>query len=159
MSQCHDPIEMIDIPAGHPAPDVVGTQCHDWHDRHDQPGLTVLIADSNPAIRASIRHVLESDDRFGAIWEVAGGDEAVAQAPGVDLVLLDLRACQGLGALGAIGQMARPQPHAPIVALGRQGEEWLEMAARHEGAVDIIEWPDDEADLRNRLVRAAATPG
>lgn len=153
MSQCHDDYEAGRVPAPVPGQDVSGTQCH------DRPGLTVLIADSDPAIRAGIRRLLEADERFAAIWEVAAGDEAVAQAPGVDLVLVDLKSCNGLGALGAIGQMVRPYPHAPVVALGRQGEEWLQMAARQEGAVDIIEWPDDGIDLRNRLVQAATRTG
>ncbi len=158
MSQCHDCYETIrsDI-AGEGrhvgSRYVEGAQCH------DVTGIDVLIADSDPAIRARVRDLLQTDERFGTIWEVAAGDEAVAHALDVDVVVVDLRACNGLGPLGAIGRVARGEGHPPVVGLGRPGEEWLDLAARVEGATDIVEWPDDAAELGDRLVRATSGRG
>ncbi len=167
MTQCHDDYGEYNRP--NPPPNTtagpasmtvepphapLGAQCHDI------PEINVLIADADPGIRSRLRRLLEADGRFGAITEVSAGDEAVVRstAPDIDLIVVDLRAVRGLGALGAIGQIRRQASHPPVVALGRSGEDWLELAARREGAVDIVEWPDQEADLRNRLVLAAAAP-
>ncbi len=152
MSQCHDDYAELkgeSVPAP-PAP-VRGAQCHDVPDVLD---ITVLIAESDPVTQAEICRLLEKDVRFGAISKVPTGDEALTLALEVDVVVVDLRTVRGLGALGTISQIARRPVRPPIVGLARHGEEWLSLAARCEGADDIIDWPQEASELAQRLLTA-----
>lgn len=154
MSHCHDDYaEMKAQPA--PAIAVRVTQCHDL------PAVNVLIAESDRPTLRLIRKVLASDQRFGTVSFVATGDEAVRRSPEVDVVLVDLRCVRGLGALGTISRIARRAGHPRILALSRSGEEWLSLAARCEGAEDVVDWPPEDGGdggdrgLAERLAKAA----
>lgn len=161
MSHCHDDYAQVGgaqirgeaAPAVEP---VGGTQCHDVPettvDAVKVPGLTVLIAESDPTTRTAICRLLEDDRRFGAISRVPTGDEALTLALEADVVVVDLRSVRGLGALGTINRIARRSNRPPIVGLARHGEEWLSAAARCEGADDIVEWPEEAAELNVRLL-------
>ncbi len=151
MSQCHDDYaEMRVQPA--PAIEVRVSQCHDL------PAVHVLVAESDRATLMLIRRALASDQRFGTISFVATGDEAVSKSLDVDVVVVDLRSVRGLGALGTISRIARQPGHPRILGLSRPGEEWLRLAARCEGADDVVDWPDDvegEDGLAERLAKVA----
>src|SRR5579863_10415233 len=121
--------------------------------------IAVLIADSDLSTRAELRQFLDRDSRIGAVAEVSAGDDAVRLAPQADVVLVDLRSVNGLGALGVICHIQRHPAHPPVVALARPGDDWLGRAARCEGAVDVAEWPADGTTLGDRLVQAARSAG
>lgn len=151
MSQCHDDYAEMRVQQA-PAIAVRVTQCHDL------PGVHVLVAESDRATLMLIRQALASDPRFGIISFVATGDEAVSQSLEVDVVVVDLRSVRGLGALGTISRIARQPRHPRILGLARPGEEWLRLAARCEGADDVVDWPDDaegEGALAERLAKVA----
>lgn len=147
MSQCHDEYRPIPAPPGPVATGKV-TQCH------DVPEISVLVAGSDDSTRQAIRVALASDQRFGAITEVASGDEALDQAPLVDVVVVDLRAVSGLGALGTIHRIVGRPGRPFVVGLSRRGEEWLSLAAHEEGADDVLDWPEDRAVVADRLLWA-----
>lgn len=139
MSQCHDDYaEMRVQPA--PAIAVRVTQCHDL------PAVNVLVVESDRSTLRLIRRALASDQRLGTVSFVATGDEAVRRSSEVDVVLVDLRYVRGLGSLGTISRIARRPGHPRILALARSGAEWLSLAARCEGAEDVVDWPPDGED-------------
>jgi CheY-like chemotaxis protein len=171
MMQCHDSYADAGAstgPAPGPVPPVDGAQCHDpvalearvgvaAGTGADAPGaeVSVLVADSDPQTRDEIRRLLRADVRFGRITEVTAGDEAVRLAEKVDVVVVDLRSVRGLGSLGTINQIAGRSGHPAIVGLNETGVEWLSLAARCEGADDVVDWPDDGVGLAERLLQAA----
>lgn len=149
MSQCHDEYPLMGVyRATAEAAGPQGAHCHDL------PEISVLIAESDDSTRWAVRHELERDERFGPISEVTAGDEAVRQAEMVDVVVVSLRSVCGLGALGTINRIARRPHHPTIVGLSERGEEWLSLAARSEGADDVVEWPGDGPQLARRVLHA-----
>lgn len=156
MSQCHDEYPKTRAQPG-PAVPVEVTQCHDVPEVTE---IVVLVAESDRSTMSVIRTALESDLRFRRILAVTSGDEAVLHSGRVDVVVVDLRLASGLGSLGTISQIARRPGHPHIVALSRRPDEWLCQAARCEGADEILDWPDTEENLTERLAHAAkAAPG
>jgi len=115
--------------------------------------IAVLVAESDPSTRAELHDLLERDGRFGVVSDAVDGDGAVARAVEVDLVVVDLSVA-GLGALGAIEHIRRGGMTPVVVGLSRSGNAWLSRAARSEGAEDVVEWPDDQSQLCDRLARA-----
>ncbi|TQS46386.1 response regulator transcription factor [Cryptosporangium phraense] len=86
--------------------------------------IRVLVADDEPLIRAGIRAVLESDPQLTVVAEVADGRSAVerATAPGVDVVLVDIR-MPLLDGLGVVEEVHRRNPALPVVVLTSFGAE------------------------------------
>ncbi|MFI5957904.1 response regulator [Cryptosporangium sp. NPDC051539] len=98
--------------------------------------IRVLIADDEPLIRAGIRAVLESDPGLSVVAEVADGRAAVerAAAPGVDVVLVDIR-MPLLDGLGVVEELRRRKPALPVVVLTSfGGEPNVVRAVRHRSA-------------------------
>lgn len=140
MSQCHDDYAQMRVQPA-PAVAVRVTQCHDL-----PAAVNVLIAESDRATLRLMRRALASDQRLGTVSFVATGDEAVRRSSEADVVLVDLRYVRGLGALGTISRIARRPGHPRILALSRTGAEWLSLAARCEGAEDVVDWPPGDED-------------
>lgn len=126
----------------------------DGDGRHHRGAITVLIVESDRPTLRTIRRALESDGRFGTVSAVATGDDAVDRSVDVDVVVVDLCFVHGLGALGTISRIARLAGHPRILGLSRRGEDWLTLAARCEGADDVLDWPEDQGGLVERLTRA-----
>ncbi|HTF07453.1 MAG TPA: response regulator transcription factor [Asanoa sp.] len=53
--------------------------------------IRVLLADDQPLVRAGFRVLVETADDLTVVGEAATGFEAVDQAPGADVVLMDIR--------------------------------------------------------------------
>lgn len=149
MSPCHDEYpelktyrlsEHVSVPAG--------TSCH------DPAEISVLIAGSDDSTRSRIHRALAADDRVGAVSEVAACDDALRRCDDVDVLVVGLRSKSGLGPLGAISQIARRSSRPSIVAVSPAGEPWLDLAARAEGADDVIDWPDGEQHLVQAVVQS-----
>ncbi|MRX42445.1 response regulator [Agromyces kandeliae] len=78
--------------------------------------IGLLLSDDHPVVRAGMRALLEAEDDLHVVGEAASAEEAVrlAEAPGIDLVLMDLQfpgALQGVDATRRI----RSMPNAPRV--------------------------------------------
>lgn len=168
MSQCHDQYRWAGAgEAPGPVPDVDGAQCHDhrpWDVEsavmEETPAggpVSVLLAESDEAARSSILQALESDSRILAVQAVASGDEAISGSSDVDVVVVDLRSVRGLGALGTIRRIAAGDGHPAIVAVDRDGVDWLDRAALVEGAADVVAWPSEQLHIAERLVRVMAS--
>ncbi|GAA0227023.1 response regulator transcription factor [Cryptosporangium japonicum] len=86
--------------------------------------IRVLVADDEPLVRAGIRTVLEATDDLTVVAEAADGRAAVerASAPGVDVVLVDIR-MPALDGLGVVDELRRCRPGVPVVVLTSFGTE------------------------------------
>lgn len=150
MSQCHE--EYPQTAAYRPSAYTrrpQGTQCHDAMD------ISVMIAGSDDSTRSRIHRALAADERVGAVTEVAACDDALRRCDEVDVVVVGLRSKSGLGPLGAISQIARRSTRPSIVAISPAGERWLDLAARAEGADEVVDWPDGERQLVRAVIDAA----
>ncbi|MFG1926232.1 response regulator [Cryptosporangium sp. NPDC048952] len=117
--------------------------------------IRVLIADDEPLIRAGIRTVLEAADDLTVVAEVADGRGAVerASAPGVDVVLVDIRMPE-LDGLGVVEELRRRNPAVPVVVLTSFGAEPNVLRAVHNRAAGFLLKNCSPAEL-TAAVRAA----
>ena len=103
---------------------------------------TVLIADDEPAIRRSIREILEFEDF--EVEEAVDGEDAYTQAKSGrhDLVLLDIKMPKrdGLDVLEALGKEEVP---VPVIMISGHGTVETAVEATRLGAADFIEKPPD----------------
>lgn len=150
MFQCHDQYpELKSYRLSEDVREPEGTTCH------DPTEISVLIAGSDGSTRSRIHEALASDERFGSVTEVASCDDALLRCDQVDVVIVGLRSNSGLGALGAISQIARRPSHPSIVAISPADEPWLDLAARAEGADEVLDWPDGEPQLVPAVIKVA----
>jgi len=103
---------------------------------------TILIADDEPAIRRSLRDILEFEDY--AVEEAADGEEALAKARSgrYDLALLDIKMPRrdGMEVLEALADEECPPP---VIMISGHGTIETAIEATRLGAVDFIEKPPD----------------
>ncbi|WP_412062986.1 sigma-54-dependent transcriptional regulator [Rubrivirga sp. IMCC45206] len=101
---------------------------------------TVLIADDEPAIRRTLREILEFE---GYTVDVAvDGDEAVAKAPAADLVLLDIKMPKRDG-MEVLQALHDAEVGVPVVMISGHGTVETAVEATQLGAVDFLEKPPD----------------
>ncbi|MDX1530964.1 MAG: sigma-54 dependent transcriptional regulator [Rhodothermales bacterium] len=105
---------------------------------------TILIADDEPAIRNSLREILEFEGY--EVEEATDGDEALDKARNgqYDLVLLDIKMPKrdGMEVLQALGEDGAG-PAVPVVMISGHGTVETAVEAVHLGASDFIEKPPD----------------
>ena len=103
---------------------------------------TVLIADDEPAIRRTLREILEFEE-YG-VEEAADGDEALekARAGGVDLVLLDIKMPKRDG-MEVLQALHAAESTVPVVMISGHGTVETAVEATQLGAVDFLEKPPD----------------
>jgi DNA-binding response OmpR family regulator len=77
-------------------------------------GHTVLVVDDDPSIRLLCRINLELDG--WSVREAGGLDDARAQAPGADVVILDLHVGSASGA-ELLHELRRDHPHVKVAML------------------------------------------
>jgi two-component system, NtrC family, nitrogen regulation response regulator NtrX len=103
---------------------------------------TILIADDEPAIRRSLRDILEFEDY--AVEEASDGDEALQKARSgrYDLALLDIKMPKrdGMEVLQALADEECPPP---VIMISGHGTIETAIEATRLGAVDFIEKPPD----------------
>ena len=118
---------------------------------------TILIADDEPAIRRTLREILEFEDY--TVVEAADGDAALsrAQAGDIDLVLLDIKMPKRDG-MEVLQALHDAESGVPVVMISGHGTVDTAVEATQLGAVDFLEKPPD----LNRLlvsVRGALSRG
>ena len=102
---------------------------------------TVLIADDEPAIRRTLREILEFEGY--AVEEAADGDEAFDKArDGVDLVLLDIKMPKRDG-MEVLQALHDAESAVPVVMISGHGTVETAVEATQLGAVDFLEKPPD----------------
>ena len=102
---------------------------------------TVLIADDEPAIRRTLREILEFEGY--AVEEAADGDEAFDKArDGVDLVLLDIKMPKRDG-MEVLQALHDAESTVPVVMISGHGTVETAVEATQLGAVDFLEKPPD----------------
>ena len=103
---------------------------------------TILIADDEPAIRRTLREILEFEDH--TVVEAVDGDDALgkAQAGGVDLVLLDIKMPKRDG-MEVLQALHDAESTVPVVMISGHGTVETAVEATQLGAVDFLEKPPD----------------
>jgi two-component system nitrogen regulation response regulator NtrX len=103
-------------------------------------GEHVLIVDDEPAIRTSLRGVLE-DEGYRVTAVASGADALAALADdGHDLVLLDIW-MPGMDGLDTLTEIKRLRPEAAVVMISGHGTIETAVKATRLGAYDFIEKP------------------
>ena len=120
--------------------------------------MKVLVAESLTKRRQVIHAELEGEEQPVEIVDAGDGATAAASSPGTDVVIIDL-SIEGLGVLGAISAIRASTNPPAIVALSAGSEEWRKQAALAEGAIDVIDWPEQADSLRARLAALLAAQG
>jgi len=112
--------------------------------------IEVLVAESDPFLRAVLSWVLDHDGRFRVAGQAETGEEAARFGDPYQLVLLDLRIA-GLGGLGTIERIHQRTPSPLVVILSETSSVYLRHAAAAEGALGFILRPEDLGHLADRL--------
>jgi signal transduction histidine kinase/DNA-binding NarL/FixJ family response regulator len=122
---------------------------------------TVLLIEDNPGDARYIRELL--DEGVAATFNLDHADRLSVglerlQAPGVDVVLLDLLLpdSAGLETFRAVHAAAR---EIPVVALSELNDEALALEAVHEGAQDYLIKGQTDGALLRRVLRYAIERG
>jgi DNA-binding NarL/FixJ family response regulator len=121
--------------------------------------IRVLLVDDEPAIRAGIRSVLDSEPEIDVLAEAVDGDEAVAVTMALrpDVVLMDIR-MPGTDGLSATERIRELLPSQPIVIVTTFGDDAYIDRAVALGVNGFLIKSGDPYDLI-RGVQAAATGG
>jgi two-component system nitrogen regulation response regulator NtrX len=116
--------------------------------------LNLLVVDDDPAIRASLRGVLE--DEGHAVAEAASGEDGLRALEGqrFDAVLLDIR-LPGLDGLDALIRFRELAPDTAVVMVTGEATTRNAFRAAQRGAYDFIEKPPDPERLLDVLAEAA----
>lgn len=117
----------------------------DWSD-----GVTILIADDNPRLRALIRRILAPDPELHVIGEAGDGAEAVqlSREHRPAIVLMDFVMPQVSG-LEAMQQIKAERPETKVIIMTVHTEEAYREAAEAGGA---------DAFLLKKTLMAALLP-
>lgn len=79
--------------------------------------IRLVIADDHPIVRAGLRAVFGSDERFEVVADVASAEEAIALCaanPRVELVTMDLQFPSGMSGVEAVEALSALE-HPPLV--------------------------------------------
>ncbi len=107
---------------------------------------TILLADDEPAIRRSLREILEFEGYD--IQEAADGDEAFekARAGGVDLLLLDIKMPKRDG-MEVLQGLHDAESAVPVVMISGHGTVETAVEAMKLGAVNFLPKPPELNDV------------
>ncbi len=117
---------------------------------------TILVADDEPAIRRSLREILDFEG-YG-VEEAEDGEEALqkTKAGGIDLVLLDIKMPRRDG-MEVLQALRDAEVGVPVVMISGHGTVETAVEATQLGAVDFLEKPPDLnrllVSVRNALSR------
>jgi DNA-binding NarL/FixJ family response regulator len=105
----------------------------------------ILIADDNPVVRRTLRHLFEAADSWEII-EAGDGDEAIAKSVETrpDVIILDL-AMPVKDGLSAAREISKALPETPILMCTMHASPQLDIEAQKSGVRQII--PKSESSV------------
>ena len=109
----------------------------------------VLIVDDEPAVLFALSEALADRRRGIKVATAANGEEAVAilESERVDLVITDLRMPE-MDGFELLAWLRRGFPHLPVIVMTAFGAE---IAARLDGAPEVLEKPFDVGELKRKV--------
>lgn len=119
--------------------------------------IRLLLADDHPVVRAGLRAVLESEEDFQVVGDVATAREAITRAAvgDVDVVLMDLQFGSSMGGAEATQQITAHPGGPRVLVLTTYDTEADILAAVEAGAVGYL-LKDAPPEELTTAVRAAA---
>ncbi len=98
----------------------------------------ILIADDNPLVRRTLRHLLETSGSWEII-EASDGEEALSKSVETrpDVIVLDL-AMPGTDGLAAAREISKALPETPILMCTMHASPQLDIEAQKSGVRQII---------------------
>ena len=118
------------------------------------PRLEVLVVDDDPAIRDSLRRVLEHAGHAASQAESGNRALELLEERRFDVVLLDL-AMPGLDGLDALVQIREIAPDTGVIVVSGEATVANAIKAGQRGAYDFIEKPPDRERLLDVIAEAA----
>ena len=117
---------------------------------------TVFIVDDDPAVRESIRWLVESVDFRAETFASAAEflDAGIGDRPGC--VVLDVR-MPGMSGLDLQSRLEGEGIHQPVIIVTGHGEVRMAVRALKSGAFDFLEKPFSDQMLLDRVQAAIAT--
>lgn len=121
-------------------------------------GISVVVADDDPIVRASVCTVLGADGRFDVVAQADDGQGAVAVARRhrPDVALLDIRMASREDGLDAAEALRAQLPTTAVVLLTTFGEDAYVDRALRVGVAGFLLKSGDPAALTDGLAAAAA---
>jgi len=121
-------------------------------------GISVVLADDDPIVRASVNTVLAADGRFDVVAQAADGQGAAvaARRHRPDVALLDIRMAAREDGLDAAEALRAQLPNTAVVLLTTFGEDAYVDRALRIGVAGFLLKSGDPATLTDGLAAAAA---
>lgn len=119
--------------------------------------LAVLVAEADPRARQLLRWLLDHDDRFRVVEELACGDDVAAYPDEVDLLVLDLT-IPGLNAFEAAQRFRAAHPSSAVVVLAPVDSPYLRDAMQAAGADGYVVTATPDRDVVDRVAAFASPP-
>ncbi|MDZ5079135.1 response regulator transcription factor [Nesterenkonia sp. HG001] len=132
-------------------------------DAQPRGGLSTVLVDDHPVVRAGLRAMLSEDPRIRVVAEAADGKAAldvvarlVTEGRGPDLVLMDLQMGEGMDGVAATRQLRRQCPSLPVLILTTYDTEADILAAVEAGASGYMLKDAAPEDIHRAVHDAAA---
>ncbi|AXQ31031.1 DNA-binding response regulator [Solimonas sp. K1W22B-7] len=119
------------------------------------PGLRLIIADDHPLMRAAVLHALRDDLEGGCVFEAASFGEleaALAAAPQLDLVLLDLQ-MPGAQGFSSLLYLRGERPELPVLIVSASEQPRTLQRARQFGAAGFVPKSAPIGEIRGAVRR------
>lgn len=121
--------------------------------------IRLVIADDHPIVRAGLRAVFGSDERFEVVADVASAEEAIALCaadPQVELVTMDLQFPSGMSGVEAVEALSALENPPLVLVLTNYDTDDSILAAIEAGARGYLLKDALPAELLDAARRAAA---
>jgi two-component system, NarL family, response regulator NreC len=120
-------------------------------------GVGVLLVDDHPIVRAGVRFMLESEDRFTVLGEATTGREAIRLAIELrpDVVVMDVSLPE-LGGLEATRAIKEHDPSIRVLIVTMHSEEEYVLGMLDAGADGYLLKQGPSEELKNGILRVFA---
>jgi two-component system response regulator FixJ len=116
-----------------------------------EPGR-IHVVDDDPAVRDSLRMLLETSGYDVRVFDSAGAFLA-SQPQGIGCVLTDVR-MPDIDGLELLRRLRAQETRLPVIVMTGQGDIAIAVRAMKAGAVDFLEKPFEDASLFEAVARA-----